>query len=239
MRIARQIKMNLFIKHMGKLGRLLTVLGLALLTFYGAAHILEFLLYRVSMYQFESLKPRLANPNPTTTRAVSPAPLAAPVPSFFAWSKQRIKQYEDSLAVHLEPPLAVLRIPRINIEAPVLEGTDDLTLNRGLGRIAGTAHFGETGNIGIAGHRDGFFRELKDIQLGDRIEMETPRGTSTYTVDHLQIVKPTDVQVLQSAGTATLTLVTCYPFHFVGTAPRRFIVRAKLVSDTSSGKAAT
>jgi sortase A len=134
--------------------------------------------------------------------------------------------------------LAVLRIRRINIEAPVLEGTDDLTLNRGLGRIAGTARFGETGNIGIAGHRDGFFRELKDIQLGDRIEVETPQGRSTYVVDHLQIVKPTDVQVLQSASASTLTLVTCYPFYFVGTAPRRFIVHAKLVSDSSSGKAA-
>jgi sortase A len=238
MRIARQIKMSLLMKHMSILGRLLTVLGLALLTFYGAAHILEFLLYRVSMYQFESLKPRLTNPNPTTAQAISLAPLAAPVPSFFAWSKQRIKQYEDSLTAHLEPPLAVLRIPRINIEAPVLEGTDDLTLNRGLGRIAGTAHFGETGNIGIAGHRDGFFRELKDIQLGDEIEVETPEGVSTYIVDHLQIVKPTDVQVLQSAGTPTVTLVTCYPFYFVGTAPRRFIVHAKLVSDASSSKAA-
>ena len=191
-------------KHMNKLGKLLTLLGLALLAFYGAARIHEFLLYRVSIHQFESLKPGVANPNPTSTRAASPAPLAAPVPSFFAWSKQRIKQYEDSLTAHLEPPLAVLRIPRINIEAPVLEGTDDLTLNRGLGRIAGTARFGETGNIGIAGHRDGFFRELKDIQLGDQIDVETPTGTSTYIVDHLQIVKPTDVQVLQSAGTPTL-----------------------------------
>jgi sortase A len=225
-------------KHMNKLGKLLTVLGLTLLAFYGAARMHESLLYRVSMHQFESLKPRLANPNPTSPVATSPAPLAAPVPSFFAWSKQRIKQYEDSLTAHLEPPLAVLRIPRINIKAPVLEGTDDLTLNRGLGRIAGTAHFGETGNIGIAGHRDGFFRELKDIQLGDQIEVETPEGISTYIVDHLQIVKPTDVQVLQSTPTSTLTLVTCYPFYFVGTAPRRLIVHAKVVSEASSSKAA-
>ncbi len=224
-------------RRMNKFGKLLMVLGVALLAFYGAARIHEFLLYRISMHQFESLKPQTANPNPTTTKAVSPAPLAAPAPSFFAWSKQRITQYEDSLAVHMAPPLAVLRIPRINIEAPVLEGTDDLTLNRALGRIAGTARFGETGNIGIAGHRDGFFRELKDIQLGDRIEVETTQGTSAYIVNNLQIVSPTDVQVLQPASTSTVTLVTCYPFYFVGTAPRRFVVHAKLVSDVSSDKA--
>jgi sortase A len=224
-------------RRMSRFAKLLMVLGLALLAFYGAARMHQFLLYRISMHQFESRKSQTANPNPTTTETVAPAPLAAPEPNFLAWSKQRIKQYEDSLAVRMTPPLAVLRIPRVKIEAPILEGTDDLTLNRGLGRIAGTARFGETGNIGIAGHRDGFFRELKDIQLGDRIEVETPQGTSSYVVDHLQIVKPTDVQVLQASSTSTLTLVTCYPFYFVGTAPRRFIVHAKLVSEVSSGKA--
>jgi sortase A len=225
-------------RRMSKFRKFLMILGVGLLVFYGAARVHEFLLYRVSMHQFESLKPEVKNPDRTTTEAVSPTPLAARAPNFFAWSKQRIKQYEDSLAVHLAPPLALLRIPRVNIEAPVLEGTDDLTLNRGLGRIAGTARFGETGNIGIAGHRDGFFRELKDVQLGDQIELDTPHSTSTYIVDHLQIVKPTDVQVLQAAPTSTLTLVTCYPFYFVGTAPRRFVVHAKLVSEVSSGKAA-
>ena len=227
-------------KYVHKLGRLLTLLGLALLIFYGAARIHEIVMYRLAMRRFEASKSQSTNAPTAQRESVPSAPLVVHPPSFLSWSKQRVRQYEDSLAVHLQPPLAVLRIPRIRVEAPVLEGTDDLTLNRVVGRIAGTARVGETGNLGIAGHRDGFFRELKDIRLGDRVDLETPRGTATYSVDHVQVVSPAEVDVLRPGSASTLTLVTCYPFYFIGNAPKRFIVHATLASDarTSTQKSA-
>lgn len=125
-------------------------------------------------------------------------------------------------------PLAILRIPKIHLAVPVLTGTDEITLNRGVGQIAGTAAPGERGNIGIAGHRDGFFRNLKDINQGDVIELETTSVSATYVVEHILITGPDDISVLQPSGNPTLTLVTCYPFHFIGPAPRRFVVQASL-----------
>jgi sortase A len=124
--------------------------------------------------------------------------------------------------------MAVLRIARIGIVAPVVEGTDDLSLNRGVGWISGTARPGETGNIGIAGHRDGFFRALKDVAAGDAIELDTFFGMKTYRVDQIEIVTPDDVRVLLPRASPSLTLVTCYPFYFMGDAPQRFIVHAAL-----------
>jgi sortase A len=124
------------------------------------------------------------------------------------------------------PPLAVLRIPRVGVEAPVLEGTDDWTLNRGVGHIEDTAAPGVDGNVGIAGHRDGFFRPLKDITPGDLLEVETRAGVAQYHVDRVWIVNPDDVSVLDPTPSPSVTLVTCYPFYYVGSAPQRFIVRA-------------
>ena len=125
-------------------------------------------------------------------------------------------------------PLAILRIPSIHLEAPVLGGTDNITLNRGVGQIAGTAAPGEKGNVGLAGHRDGFFRNLKDINQGDAIVLETMNTSETYIVDRILITGPDDVSVLQPRDAQSLTLVTCYPFYFIGPAPRRFIVEASL-----------
>jgi sortase A len=125
-------------------------------------------------------------------------------------------------------PLAILRIPRIHLEVPVLSGTDEITLNRGVGQIAGMAAPGEKGNIGIAGHRDGFFRNLKEISRGDQIELETTSSSATYVVNRVLITGPDDTSVLQPSGEQILTLVTCYPFHFIGPAPRRFVVQATL-----------
>jgi sortase A len=132
-------------------------------------------------------------------------------------------------------PLGVLDIPNIHLLVPVLDGTDALTLNRGAGRIVGTARPGKGGNIGIAGHRDSFFRPLKDIKAGDSIVLETEGGVDTYVVDRLQIVSPRDVGVLRSEATPSLTLVTCYPFYFVGKAPKRFVVTAYLTKHAAAG----
>jgi sortase A len=124
--------------------------------------------------------------------------------------------------------LAVLRIPRLHLKVPVLNGTDAVTLNRGVGRIAGTAFPGVAGNLAIAGHRDGFFRSLKEVRSGDRIELATVHATYVYTVDRTLVTDPGDLSVLDQRGNASLTLVTCYPFHYIGAAPRRFVVEASL-----------
>jgi sortase A len=143
------------------------------------------------------------------------------------WSPQRVRGYRESLRDDLGHPLAVLRIPRIGLEVPVLDGTDEPRLNRGVGRIEGTAHPGQAGNLGIAGHRDGFFRGLKDVEIGDTVELETLEGAATYLVDDIRIVDPADVSVLRPTASPVITMVTCYPFYYVGSAPRRYIVRAR------------
>ncbi len=147
-------------------------------------------------------------------------------PDFELWSKKRIQEHQDSLLQDAEPLLAVLRIDRLKIEAPVYNGTDEFVLNRGVGRIQGTARIDGAGNLGLAGHRDGFFRGLKDIQQGDVLHLQTIHGETPYRVDSIVIVDPKDVSVLAPTSAQTLTLVTCYPFYFVGSAPKRFIVQA-------------
>jgi len=143
------------------------------------------------------------------------------------WSPQRLRGYRESLGADTGHAVAVLRIPRIGLEVPVLDGTDELRLNRGVGRIEGTVLPGQAGNLGIAGHRDGFFRGLKDVKLGDAVELETPDGAGTFVVDDIRIVDPSDVSVLRPTAGPVVTLVTCYPFYFVGSAPQRYIVRAR------------
>jgi sortase A len=142
------------------------------------------------------------------------------------WSPERIRAYEESLRKDFGAPLAILSIPKIGLEVPVLAGTDDLTLNRAVGLIEGTPRPGESGNAGIAGHRDGFFRGLKDIGLGDTIEIRSLSARHSYVVESIRIVQPEDVSVLGRTSSPVLTLVTCYPFYFIGSAPQRYIVRA-------------
>src|ERR1700761_272781 len=151
-------------------------------------------------------------------------------PDFSLWSTKRIKGYQDSLAAHFAPALALLRVPKIDLEVPILEGTDDLSLNRAVGHITGTPKPGESGNIGIAGHRDGFFRGLKDVSTGDTVEIVTPDSVTRYVVDEITVVSPTDVMVLAPRTQPSVTLVTCYPFYFIGSAPQRYIVRASLLA---------
>jgi sortase A len=162
-------------------------------------------------------------------QAVQPHPdraAKAAQPDQSLWSPERIAAWQKSLADPAPEPLAVLRIPRIQIEVAVLPGTDEFVLNRAVGYIEGTAQPGTDGNCGIAGHRDGFFRGLKDIAVGDVLELETLQGKETYRIERTWIVEPEDVSVLDRTATRSVTLVTCYPFYFIGSAPRRFIVRA-------------
>ncbi len=158
----------------------------------------------------------------------------AGTPDQSLWSPERIVAWRAAVGKPAAVPLAVLRIPRLRIEVPVLPGTDDRTLDRAVGHIDDTAPPGADGNSGIAGHRDGFFRGLKDIAVGDVIELETAKIKEVYRVERTWVVDPEDVSVLDPTPTRALTLVTCYPFYYIGPAPRRFIVRAVLARPTSA-----
>ncbi|HSS49534.1 MAG TPA: class D sortase [Thermoanaerobaculia bacterium] len=119
-----------------------------------------------------------------------------------------------------------IAIPRLDVSTIVLEGVDSATLRRGAGHIPETALPGDRGNVGIAAHRDSFFRALKDVRKNDIVRLETLEGTYRYRVDWTRIVTPEETEVLADTADAELTLVTCYPFYYVGSAPNRFIVRA-------------
>jgi sortase A len=127
-------------------------------------------------------------------------------------------------------PLGRLEVSRLGLSVMVAQGVSGRTLRRSVGHIPATALPGEPGNIGIAGHRDTFFRPLKDIRKNDTITLATLQGTYRYVVDSTAIVGPDDIQVLDPTGRPTLTLVTCYPFYYVGAAPQRFVVQAHLAS---------
>jgi sortase A len=132
----------------------------------------------------------------------------------------------------IEPgePIGRIEIPRLGVSVIVAEGVAYRTLRRAVGHIPGTALPGAAGNVGIAGHRDSFFRPLKDIQTGDEVVLTTAWGTWRYVVDSTDIVRPSDTAVLDATSRPTLTLVTCYPFYYVGSAPKRFIVQAREVA---------
>jgi sortase A len=203
--------------------RLLLIVGVLLIVAYVAAHIHRTILFRAELRRFQDSQSR--QPGGIATNF---SPAAEAHSDFGTWSEKRIQAYEHSLGEHIDPPLAVLRISRVHLEVPVLEGTDDLILNRGVGHILGTVRPGEDGNIGIAGHRDGFFRVLKDVRPRDTVELSTSSRTDTYIVDQIVIVHPDDASVLQPRSISSLTLVTCYPFYFVGSAPERYIVQASM-----------
>jgi len=133
-----------------------------------------------------------------------------------------------------------LAIPRLKLAVMVRQGADEGTLRKAVGHIPGTALPGAAGNVGLAGHRDTFFRALRNIRPNDTIEFETTEGTYRYQVNSTRIVTPRDVSVLQASGGSMLTLVTCYPFYYVGSAPKRFIVHATEVATlANAGKVAS
>ena len=159
--------------------------------------------------------------------APSAPALDASPPDQSDWSAERVAAYE---AAEAGRPLAVLRVPGADLEVPVFGDTSERNLNRGAGYIVGTALPGSDGNAGIAAHRDGYFRRLQDVSLGDVVTVEHPGGVRRYEVTELTVVEPTDVSPLDPTGQAALTLVTCYPFYFVGSAPQRYIVRAVAIN---------
>jgi len=155
---------------------------------------------------------------------------------FSLWSAKRIAAFEKSWNTKPDLPIAVLQIPKIHLEVPVFDNTGAQSLNRGAGWIPGTAAPGRDGNVGIAGHRDGFFRKLKYVVRGDEIVLLTREGTETFRVDRIEIVKPEQASVLKPRAGRSLTLVTCYPFYYVGSAPERFVVEGHLQSEVQITK---
>jgi sortase A len=125
--------------------------------------------------------------------------------------------------------LAVVSLPSVQLEVPLYSDTSELHLNRGVGLIQHTSAPGKPGNLGIAGHRDGFFRVLERVKVGDTIEVRTRDDRYIYRVTFTSIVYPSDARLLASTASPAVTLVTCYPFRFVGKAPQRFVVRGELV----------
>jgi sortase A len=120
-----------------------------------------------------------------------------------------------------------MEIPRLKLSVAILQGTTPQTLRLGAGHIDGTAFPGEIGDIGIAGHRDTFFRALKDIRRDDEIQLQSASGIALYAVDWIQITAPDDGSIVSSATQSAITLVTCYPFHYIGAAPERYVVHAR------------
>jgi sortase A len=207
--------------------------GAALCIFYLGVTAYRSFASRLAVQTFEAAK----SIRKATTSRDAAVKLPSAALSFRFWGAKRIAAYRDSLARQLSPPIAVLRAPTVGLEVPVFDGTDELVLNRGAGRITGTARPGEPGNMGIAGHRDGFFRALKDIAVGDSVALDTGTDLTAYVVESIKVVTPADVTVLERTRTPSLTLVTCYPFYFVGDAPLRYIVRSVLKGRQERGGA--
>jgi sortase A len=169
-----------------------------------------------------------------------------------SWIDSRMQQIEgnmelDRLLRHppeatasvVRPPahgdlIGRVSIPRLGMSDVVFEGTDDQVLHRGVGHLTGSALPGQPGNVVLAGHRDSFFRDLRNIRKGDLVDVTTESGTRSYAVDSTEIVDPSEIGVEAPTPAPTLTLITCYPFNFVGNAPQRFIIRAQPAQENAA-----
>jgi sortase A len=190
---------------------LLLVLSVALLGY------VAFSLADASLYQaYENWRLNRATQNPIASQMGTPHTLAT------------LSPHADVQIARVAPGSALGRIEinRIGVAVIIAEGTDEKTLRRAVGHVTGTPLPGEQGNVALAGHRDTFFRALRNIRKDDEVTLRTPGGSFTYRVDSIKVVAPEDTEVLNYSGESILTLVTCYPFYFVGPAPKRFIVRA-------------
>ncbi len=191
---------------------LVLLTGLALLAYGGAILGQARLEQAWASYVFDrSVPEQPATPAPATP---APAPVI-PAPEHGEW-------------------LGRLEIPRLNVSAMVREGDDDKTLRIAVGHLPGSALPGQPGTVALAGHRDTFFRALRDIRNKDVIRLETEYGEHEYVVEEIKIVQPSQTDVLRSDGEAVLSLITCYPFNYVGSAPKRFVVRARETTEVAA-----
>jgi sortase A len=195
---------------------ILLVIGLKCLLVWGGLRVYSAVASRAAVQTFEANEKRHAVAQADSSSATDVR----------LWSRERISAYQESVKSFRAAPIAVLRIQKIGLVAPVFNGTGGLILNRGVGRVYGTAKIGEAGNLAIAGHRDGFFRRLSQLSPGDAIELERLGSVDRYVVANIRVVRPKDVSVLKPSNSSMLTLITCFPFYFLGHAPERYIVTA-------------
>lgn len=152
-----------------------------------------------------------------------------PLPDTSSWSPPRVDHYRRALGggdAADAVPLAVLHIPRLALQVPVYAELNERNLNRGAAVVATVAAPAQSGNLAVAGHRDGWFRGLEDAEVGDLIEVQDLAARRRFRITELSVVEPTDLTPLEPTEQPSLTLITCYPFRFVGSAPQRYIVRA-------------
>jgi sortase A len=194
------------------------IAGVLLLSYVGYA-VIDSRLYQASEKRRFQQAISEMKPSPDTDRNGSALPVSATLPAAESKTPGTPERTDNSSVGRIE-------ISSVGVTAMILEGTDDVTLRRAVGHIPGTALPGQNGNVAIAGHRDTFFRPLRDIHKGAEITLTTLKGTYRYRVDSTEVVDPQNTESLNESDDATLTLITCYPFYFVGSAPRRFIVRA-------------
>jgi sortase A len=199
---------------------LLIVIGLLALAYVGAMRV-DAELFQA--YQNRRFQQELIDLKPSVSSDES-LPSPSPLPSLAAVNRTNAESLH--LSGREGSPLGRIEISAIDLDVMILEGIDDETLRLGVGHIPGTARPGQFGNVAIAGHRDTFFRPLRDITKDDEITLTTLNGSTRYRVDSTMVVDPEEIAVLNDSGDSVLTLVTCYPFNFVGSAPKRFIVRA-------------
>jgi sortase A len=193
---------------------------------------------RQDIATFEQAVNHTAQQQPSSTDPVDTPPQSQTAIQFSAseagspdtslWAPGRISDYQVSMQTELPQVLGLLEIPSVGLKVPVYPSDSELNMDRGAGVIDGMAYPHEPGNIGIAGHRDGYFRVLKDVEAGDTITLQTLEGPKQFKIDSTRIVEINDLSVLQDTDDQTVTLVTCYPFYFVGHAPQRFVVTASL-----------
>ncbi len=177
-----------------------------------------------ALRSFEQARSGAANAAPR----MGAGTLAYSEPDQSLWAAERIRRYEESRWGFVGRAEAVLRIPRLGLEVPVFAGATEEHMTRGAGRIAGSPAFGEPGNVGVSSHRDGYFRRLKDVRVGDVIVVDTLTRRYRYVVEEIRVTDPEDTTVLWPGTVPEVTLVTCYPFYYFGNAPQRFVVRAEL-----------
>jgi LPXTG-site transpeptidase (sortase) family protein len=182
----------------------------------------------IAAFEQQAASAQLALARESAERAGTPSFERVAEPDTSLWAPGRIADYQASLSAELPPVLGVLEVPSVSLEVPVYQTNSEMVMDRAAGVIDGMAYPHEPGNIGISGHRDGYFRVLKDVSVGDPIVLQTLEGVKHFRIDEIQIVEIDDTHLLQDTDDQTLTLVTCYPFYFVGHAPQRFIVTASL-----------
>jgi sortase A len=196
----------------GNLSRALIAFGLACLIFFSATTVYTWRYQRAAKSHVEQM---ISVDRPVAMRAKPKAAIASKRPA-------------------IGEIIGRVDIPRIKLSAAIAEGDDDRTLGKAVGHLPDTPlPWQRRGNVGLAAHRDGLFRPLANVRLGDDVRVVTPRGEYHYRVKKTHIVDPDDVWVLAPTATPTITLITCYPFSFVGNAPRRFVVQAELVGDVT------